>query len=325
MHPKPRLSWSSIAAGLLLASIALAAEPSKRHFDLPADTAEKSLKRFSEQSGRSVMFATEKVQDVRTNRVQGELTAPDALNRLLAGTPLHIIPERQTGGFAVARAASNPKDIMRPNGRRAAQTTASDRPRNRNSPPDANATDEAVQLSVFTVTGDKDEGYRSTQTLSGSRTVEELKNVANSISILNRELIDDLNVTTVTELMSFAIAGEPNTNPLEEERFVFRGIQNSFQMRDGFIWYLPKDTFTIDRVEVLRGPNGFLYGEATPGGVLNQVTKRAHGANFAQGRFSVGSFGLVRGELDVSRKLNEQLAVRINAAAQRTEGFRHHN
>ena len=110
-----------------------------------------------------------------------------------------------------------------------------------NGPKDENVT----TLSVFTVTGEKDDGYRSTQTISGSRTVEELKDIANSISIFNRELIDDLQVTTVAELSDFGLTGERNADPREQERFVFRGIANNYQLRDGFIWYLPVDIFSV--------------------------------------------------------------------------------
>lgn len=185
--------------------------------------------------------------------------------------------------------------------------------------------EEAIQLSVFTVTGDKDEGYRSTQTISGSRTVEELHNIANSISIMNRELIEDLGVTNMSELSAFGITGESEVDPnLGAGQSVFRGIVNPWQLRDGFIWYVVPDAFNIERVELLRGPNAFLYGEAAPGGSKNQMTKRARGTNSRQTRFTVGSFDLHRAELDWNRKLNEKLAVRFNAVAQNQESFVNH-
>src|SRR5689334_19909276 len=72
--------------------------------------------------------------------------------------------------------------------------------------------DAPVVLSIFQVTGDRDEGYRSTQTISGSRTLENLRDIPNSISIMNRELIEDLNATTVSELSAFAVTGEVSDN-----------------------------------------------------------------------------------------------------------------
>lgn len=176
--------------------------------------------------------------------------------------------------------------------------------------------EEVLVLSTFKVSGVQDDGYRSIQTISGSRTVENLKDVANSISILNRELMDDLAVTTMAELSEFAVTGERNSDPQNQEQYVFRGIVNSYQLRDGFIWYMPVDTFNLERVEILRGPNAFLYGEADPGGSLNQLTKRAGDKNFNKARVMVGSYDLYRGELDFNRKLNDQLSMRVNAAYQ---------
>jgi outer membrane receptor protein involved in Fe transport len=191
--------------------------------------------------------------------------------------------------------------------------------------PDAAKGDELLTLSVFTVTSDKDEGYRSTQTISGSRTVENLKDIANSISIFNRELIDDLQVTTVAELSEFGIAGERNPDPREQERFVFRGVVNNYQLRDGFIWYLPVDTFSIERVEILRGPNAFLYGEAGPTGSINQITKRATTTHdFTRFRATYGSDELKRTELDVNRRLNDKWSVRANLAWQDADSYINH-
>ena len=53
------------------------------------------------------------------------------------------------------------------------------------------AAEDAVQLNTFTVREDQDIGYESMHTTSGMRTVQELKNLANSISIINAQLIED--------------------------------------------------------------------------------------------------------------------------------------
>lgn len=106
-----------------------ATDTSRVRFDIPADGAEASLKQFSKQSGRSVMFAAEIVRDVRTNAVVGELAPAEALTQLLEGTSLHAIPEQGTGGFAVARSPKAEGDASPPKEVRAAQKTESDRPR----------------------------------------------------------------------------------------------------------------------------------------------------------------------------------------------------
>src|SRR5215207_9056897 len=78
-------------------------EEGKRTFNLTADSAEKSLKVFSEQSGRGVIFLADAVKGVQTNRVAGEFTPREALDALLNGTGLVSARDAATGAFAVRR------------------------------------------------------------------------------------------------------------------------------------------------------------------------------------------------------------------------------
>lgn len=186
--------------------------------------------------------------------------------------------------------------------------------------------DDLVQLSVFTVTGSKDEGYRSTQTTAGSRTVENLRNTPNSISILNRELIDDLAAGSVAEVMKYAIAGElsalsqaptpGNASSATSPFYEFRGLTSQYPLRDGILWRSPLDTYNIERVEILRGPNAFLYGEGGASGSVNQLTKKPMPKNFTKVSARVGSDDLLRGEIDVNRMLTKDFGLRLNVAQQ---------
>jgi len=93
---------------------------------------------------------------------------------------------------------------------------------------------EPVMLSIFQVSSDKDEGYRSTQTISGSRTLAELRDTPNSISVLNREFLDDLIATKISDAMNFSVTGEIDTNKENSnESFVFRGITANLRLRNG--------------------------------------------------------------------------------------------
>jgi hypothetical protein len=118
------LSWSAVFALALCALAHAARDDGKRIFSLGADSAEKSLKAFSEQSGSGVIFLAEVVKGVRTNRVAGEFTPREALEALLLGTGLMSTRDEATGAFAVRRA--NP--IEPKNGSRAALNPNSDRP-----------------------------------------------------------------------------------------------------------------------------------------------------------------------------------------------------
>jgi len=94
----------------------------KTEFDLPADSAEKSIKRLSEQSGVDVLLPTNLVREVRTNAVKGQFTAREALDTMLNGTGFVSARDDKTGALTVRREDRDPK------GQRAAQPTASVRP-----------------------------------------------------------------------------------------------------------------------------------------------------------------------------------------------------
>ena len=143
--------------------------------------------------------------------------------------------------------------------------------------PNATAESEAITLSVFTVSEDKDLGYESMQTTSGMRTAQQLKNMANSISIMNAQFIEDLGLTTMEEMSTWMVSGESNPDPnaLVQSRVILRGVPNAYALRNGWIWYSPMDAFSTEKVEELRGPNAFLYGEADLGGANNQIVIQA--------------------------------------------------
>lgn len=324
--------WLRRVIGLVVATLALAhcgqAAATKLSFDLPEDSAEKSLKRFSEQAGREVLFASDITRGIRTNSVKGEMPPHEAIDRLLANTGLVAVHEAEEGAYSVRK--ETPEEAK--NGERAARNDrrvrpeatgekgggngvlAGTQPRSANAAPSKAV---AVTLSVFEVRGDKDEGYRSTQTLSGSSTLANLRDTPNSISVMNRDLIEDLNATNMGDLSRFSITGETNTNTeglATNGNFVFRGMVSAVQLRNGVFWGAPLDTYNIDRVEVLRGPTAFLYGEGSPGGLMNQLTKQALFTDFKKVTLMAGSYGLYRVELDVNQKLNDKLAIRTMGA-----------
>jgi outer membrane receptor protein involved in Fe transport len=183
---------------------------------------------------------------------------------------------------------------------------------------------EAVQLSTFTVSEQQDIGYESMQTTSGMRTVQELKNVANSISIMNSQFMEDLGLTTMEEMSTWFVSGESNPDPnaTVSSRVILRGIANAYALRNGWIWYSPMDSYSTERVEVLRGPNAFLYGEADVGGAQNQITKRGlFTRTINRAKLMVGSHALIRGEMDLNRRLNDKLAVRVSAVQSNNESW----
>lgn len=81
--------------------------------------------------------------------------------------------------------------------------------------------------------------------------------------------------------------------------------------------------FDLDRVEVLRGPQGTLYGRNTTGGAINFLTTRPTARLSAGLDADYGSFGLFRAEGHISGPMGDGLSVRIAAATEQGGGFQH--
>ena len=77
---------------------------------------------------------------------------------------------------------------------------------------------------------------------------------------------------------------------------------------------------SIERIEILNGSAGVLYGDGAVGGVINIITNQV--ANRSSADFGTGSFGLVETAVNLSDTLDNghQLALRLNAKT--ADGYR---
>ncbi len=179
--------------------------------------------------------------------------------------------------------------------------------------PDANPREEVVQLSVFEVTSKRDVGYRAVTTLAGTRTGEEVKDVPQVITVVTSEFIKDVGAVDAIGVMQYATgAAYRPSSSFDVNTFQFRGMDNAFQSRNFFLWYMPSDGFSTDRIDIVRGPNAILFGDSDPGGMLNIETKQALWKDATSITLRTGSWDHYRGTLDVNRVLHKKLAARVN-------------
>jgi len=99
------LATVAAVAGLRPAGLARDDSAMKMAFDLPADDAARSLKRFSARSGLEVLYVSEVAANVRTNAVKGDYTLREAIDRLLAGTKLAAKQAEKDGAMTIVSAA----------------------------------------------------------------------------------------------------------------------------------------------------------------------------------------------------------------------------
>ena len=81
--------------------------------------------------------------------------------------------------------------------------------------------------------------------------------------------------------------------------------------------------FDVERVEVLRGPQGTLYGKNITGGVVNFHTRRPGTENANYVSMGAGNYGLIEAETAFDIALSDELAVRLAGTYAEADVVRH--
>jgi iron complex outermembrane receptor protein len=81
--------------------------------------------------------------------------------------------------------------------------------------------------------------------------------------------------------------------------------------------------FDLDRVEVLKGPQGTLYGRNATGGAINFISAKPSRDFQAQGSLSYGSFDTITGEAAVGGPLSDAVRVRLAGTGTHSNGYIH--
>lgn len=86
----------------------------KHVFAIESGEATSTLPQVARQGNVDVMFAVGIAKGVRTNEVEGAYTPLEALEIMLANTPLQIVEDRETGAFAVVRVSGEVSSSSQP-------------------------------------------------------------------------------------------------------------------------------------------------------------------------------------------------------------------
>jgi len=106
-----------------------------------------------------------------------------------------------------------------------------------------------------------------------------------------------------------------NEDTSQRNQFYIRGFSaESDRYLDGMLeignWYM--DTFDMERLEVLEGPAGVLFGRGSTGGVVNYVSKAPSLNPLTEIGTSFGTDGTKRATVDFNRVVADATALRIN-------------
>ena len=172
--------------------------------------------------------------------------------------------------------------------------------------------------------------------VTANKVTEELQDVPIAISVVSASEIRQKNAKSVEE----AFQSVPNlvtdsylpgafTFTLRglNSDFVNAGIENSVGLYIDDIFYSRSHHFNsslmdIERLEVLRGPQGTLFGKNTIGGVLHVITEKPQMSNFGSVEFSGGNYSLflTRAKANIIL-VKDKLAMRVTGAYKQKDGF----
>jgi len=276
------------------ASVAQAAEVT---FAIPAQALTDALILFSRQSGVQVSAEASVTQGVGSPGASGSMTPEEGLRQLLAGSGLHY------------RFASDTSVII-------------------SAQPEAGAAGEgALTLGTVEVESRLEnlrsvtsyaptEDYVSYYSVAATKTDTPLIETPYSVSTIGREEMDDHNVRTVAEALRYTPGVSVDTygvDPRGYDSISIRGFYSATtgSFRDGLRMDGPSfavyttEPYGIERIDLMRGPSGALYGQAEAGGVIDRTTKRPRADMVQEVRAEAGDWNRFQGAFDVGGAANK--------------------
>ncbi|MYM34525.1 TonB-dependent receptor [Duganella sp. FT94W] len=165
----------------------------------------------------------------------------------------------------------------------------------------SNAQTTAVALSVFNGTALADAGVGNVQAL---------------------QTIDpSINVTSAAGGAYVAVRGVASTDTTET------GDPAVPIARDGFFtnrsFSIGSSMYDLERIEVLKGPQGTLFGRNSTGGLINIITAKPRETLGGYLSVDLGAFSTVNLEGAVNVPLSDKVQMRFSAVSRRHDGYRH--
>lgn len=180
--------------------------------------------------------------------------------------------------------------------------------------------EEIFLLQDFEVSAERDRGYYSANSLGGTRTNQLIKDTPMTISVVNQELLGDMNLTEIDSLANVIASAQSEGESFSNRLIRFRGLLTRFQLFEFMPRQGPQNSYNVERVEVIRGANSLVYGQAAPGGKANFIGKKALFSNdFNKFEVEGGTNELYRAAVDRNLQINDQWAVRLMATHQQKE------
>jgi iron complex outermembrane receptor protein len=168
------------------------------------------------------------------------------------------------------------------------------------------------------------EGYVATRSATGTKTDTPILQVPQSISVITADRMQDQGVQTVQDALRYVsgVRGEAFGLDARGDSSKIRGstpvlFLDGLQQTFGNYTNSRTDPFTLERLEVLKGPSSMLYGQSPVGGLINMVSKRPRDEQRTELQLQYGTHDRKQIAIDSTGPLNDEgtLLYRVVAIA----------
>jgi iron complex outermembrane receptor protein len=285
---------------------------------IPAQNAAKALEQLADQTGAITLFPYDLADGKQANAVNGRFTLPRALELLLKDTGLAAgLSQKRVISITPIEAAKHIDEEKPMQARRRAGFAG-------------------LVAAVFGGSHAVAQEARPVEEIivSATKMGSALEDTPIAVSVLSGDNLAESGIITISDLPNLAPGlevGGTNFGPVLNIRGVSttdntsKGGQGIGFLVDGISIGRPLERaaafFDVDRVEVLRGPQGTLYGKSTSGGMVSVVTRRP-GSSFAGNlNLEYGNFGTVRADAGVDFPVSDKVRLRFAAHTNQSEGW----
>lgn len=176
-------------------------------------------------------------------------------------------------------------------------------------------------------------GIVAKESASGTKTATPLRKTPQTISVVTREQMNDQQPASVADALGYSSGVVTNYrgNSNRNDEVISRGFRYAPKLLDGLHYGLSSenggagqlDPWLLERVEMVHGPAGVLYGQVSPGGLLMMTSKRPTAESIHEVKLSTGNRHYGEAAFDFGGKLNDDntLFYRLNGIANTKSEF----
>jgi catecholate siderophore receptor len=146
-----------------------------------------------------------------------------------------------------------------------------------------------------------------------------------SVTVIPSEVISQTGAVSLTDALrtvpGITIGAAEGGNPVGDNMFIRGYNAQSDTYIDGIrdSGSQSREIFSLEQIEVVKGPNSAYGGRSSAGGGINLISKSAKAENFTNGSVGLGSAQYKRATADINRQLSDDVAARLNVMVHSNE------